>query len=75
MLDLYTKVILTVIAVALTCIAVQGAFPTAHAGDPVSVRGPVTIMGISKGAAECLAAHLTFTGGDKGPCVLEYYYD
>ena len=74
MVDRYTKVILTIIAVSLTWIALEGALPSARAGDPVSVRGAITIMGISNGAAECLAWQLTLTGGDKGPCVIEYSY-
>lgn len=66
MTDRYTKVVLTIIAAALVWIAARESIPAAGAQR---FGSPVMIGGISTGAAECLAGHITFTGGDKGKCV------
>ncbi len=53
MIDRYTKVVLTVIAVALVWLAVQQAVPGAKAARGES--RPVFIAQISNDAARCLA--------------------
>ena len=53
MVDVYTKAVLTVIAVALSAIAIRSAVPSALAigdgcgspGDPCYVRGKVEVYG------------------------------
>jgi hypothetical protein len=67
MVDRYTKVILTVIAIALTWIAMRPSVTTASSHQPQAVY----IAQVAKSAAECIAGHVTFLKGDNGPCVYE----
>lgn len=66
MIDRYTKIVLTIIAGALVCIAFQMSVPRAEAER---FGTQVMIGGIATSAAECLAGHISLTGGDKGNCV------
>ena len=68
MIDRYTKVVLTIIAVALVWLAVQQTVPSAKAarGEPQ----PVFIAQISYDAAQCLAGNITMFKSDTGPCIV-----
>ena len=66
MVDRYTKVVLTVIAVALVWIGAQQSISEAMAQR---FGQPMLIAGISTMAAECLAGHLRMIGGDAGNCI------
>ncbi len=70
MIDRYTKVVLTVIAVALVWLAVQQAVTSAKAARGES--RPVFIAQISNDAARCLAGHITMFRGDTGPCIVDW---
>ena len=67
MIDRYTKVVLTIIAVALVWLAahqtISSAVATVH--EPMAVF----LAQVSNGAAKCLAGHSGMIGGDTGPCV------
>lgn len=66
MVDRYTKVMLTVIAMTLVWNIVQTSIQPA---DAQRFGSPVLIAGFSKMAAECLAGHITYTKGDTGTCI------
>jgi hypothetical protein len=70
MLDKYTKAVLTVIAASLVWIASELTVPSAHA-DP-HFGSHVLITGISEEAAKCIAAFVTYAGGDKKECVVNW---
>ena len=67
MVDRYTKIVLTIIAITLVWIAAQGTVTNATAarGEPQAVF----IAEISAEAAQCIAGHLTWFKGDTGPCI------
>ena len=67
MVDKYTKAVLTVIAASLVWIASELSVPSAHA-DP-HFGSHILITGISEQAAKCIAAFVTYSGGDKKECV------
>ena len=62
MIDRYTKVVLTIIAVSLTCVALQLSVQPAVGVTSV-------IAGVTHQTAKCLAAYSTYTGGDKQSCL------
>ena len=70
MVDRYTKVVLTVIAIALVWLAAQNAITSASAArhEPQ----PVLIAEISSGAARCIAGYVTWLRGDTGPCIVSW---
>ena len=68
MTDRYTKVVLTIIAVALVWLAVHQTVPSAAAARDKPM--PVFIAHVSEGAAKCLAGHSNFVVGDTGPCIV-----
>ena len=67
MTDRYTKVVLTIIAVALVWLAAHQTIPSAEAQK----REPMAVFlaQVSNDAAKCLAGHSNFVVGDTGPCV------
>lgn len=68
-IDLYTKAVLTVIALALVSIAIQQVVsPARAAAEPQ----PVIIAGVSSDAAKCLAGYNKYFGGDTGPCLVSW---
>ena len=67
MVDRYTKVTLTIIAMALIWIAVRPSITTAQAEFPQAVY----VAQIADGVAKCIAGHVTFLQGDTGPCIAE----
>jgi hypothetical protein len=67
MVDGYTKVVLTVIAVALVWLAAQQAITPARAAKGGAQA--VFVAQISNDAARCLAGHMTWFHGTTGPCI------
>ena len=67
MVDKYTKAVLTVIAASLVWIALEFSVPSADADSHFGSH--VLITGISEDAAKCIAAFVTYAGGDKKVCV------
>ena len=68
MVDRYTKVVLTIIAVSLVSIAARESVPAA---DAQRYGQQVWIAGISVGAAKCIRGHVSLWGSqnDAGECI------
>ena len=67
MVDRYTKIILTIIAVALVWLAGQQTLSSAKASS--GAPQPVFIAQISSGAAKCIGAYTSLFKGDNGSCI------